>query len=157
MRVEDARAGFRRVNEAGLALIRRFEGLFLRPYICPAGWWTIGYGATRGIDGAPVTAAHRAITADEADALLRRDVNVAELGVARLCPVALTDNQYAALASFAFNCGTGALQRSTLRQVVNRGDHAEVRREFMRWTRGGGRELPGLVRRRRAEAGLYVR
>ena len=75
----------------------------------------------------------------------------------RLIKIPLTDNQFAALVSFTFNLGGGALQRSTLRQKVNRKEHGEVPAEFMKWVRAGGRKLPGLIKRRAAEAALYVR
>ena len=152
----EARVGFRRCNEAGLAIVRRSEGLYLRPYVCPAGFWTIGWGATRGLDGRPVTAQTPIITQDQADQLLHRDLADSERAVARLLPVPLTDNQYSALVDFTFNLGSGALQRSTLRQLILRAEHASVPAELTKWVRGGGRVLPGLVARRRAEGALYA-
>lgn len=145
----------RRMTEDGLALIKRFEGFSATPYLCPAGWWTIGFGAIRGLDGQPVIAATPPVTEDEAESLLRRDVAVAELAILRLIAVPLSDGQFDALASFAFNLGGGALQCSTLRRKVNHEEHADVPGEFLKWIWGGGRRLPGLVRRRQAEAVLY--
>ncbi|MBI5121353.1 MAG: lysozyme [Rhodospirillales bacterium] len=146
----------RRMTEDGLALIKRFEGFSAKPYLCPAGWWTIGWGAIHGRDGQPVTAATPPVAEDEAETLLRRDVAVVERAVLRLIAVPLTDRQFDALTSFAFNLGGGALQRSTLRRKVNREEHADVPGEFGKWVWGSGRKLPGLVRRREAEAILYA-
>ena len=115
----------RHMTDQGLALIKRFEGFSAAPYLCPAGWWTIGFGAIHGLDGQPVTAATPPVTEEEAETLLRRDVAVAERAVLRLISVPLGDGRFDALASFAFNLG-------------------------------GGRKLPGLIRRREAEAVLYV-
>ncbi|MBI4968157.1 MAG: lysozyme [Rhodospirillales bacterium] len=146
----------RHVTEQGLALIKRFEGFSATPYLCPAGWWTIGWGTIHGLFGQPVTAATPPVTEEEAETLLRRDVAVAERAVLRLIAVPLSDVRFDALASFAFNLGGGALERSTLRRKVNREEHADVPDEFRKWVWGGGRKLPGLIRRREAEAVLYV-
>ena len=145
----------RHVTGEGLALIERFEGFSATPYLCPAGWWTIGYGAVRGLDGQPVTAGTPPVGEAEAGTLLRRDVVVAERAVLRLIAVPLGDRRFDALVSFTFNLGAGALQRSALRRKVNREAHADVPAEFRRWVWGGGRKLPGLVRRREAEAVMY--
>ena len=149
------RIGRRRCNEAGWRIVRSFEGFRAHPYVCPAGVWTIGYGATRGTDGNAINRTTSPIDQSTADALLDRDIVSSEAAVARLLPVPMTDNQFSALVSFTFNLGAGALQRSTLRQVILRGDHGAVPRELAKWVRGGGRVLPGLVRRRSAEALLY--
>jgi lysozyme len=146
----------RHTTEQGLALIKRFEGFSPTPYLCPAGWWTIGWGAIHGLDGQPVTAATPPVTEAESETLLRRDVTVAERAVLRLITVPLNDGRFDALTSFAFNLGGGALQRSTLRRKVNREEHADVPDEFRKWVWGGGRKLPGLIRRREAEAVMYV-
>ncbi|MFN7226455.1 MAG: lysozyme [Holosporales bacterium] len=95
------------------------------------------------------------ITAEQAEALLRQDVQTAEYAVLRLITVPLTDGQFDALVSFTFNLGAGALQRSTLRRKVNRGDHAAVPAEFRKWVWAGGRRLEGLVRRRGDEVAFY--
>jgi lysozyme len=96
------------------------------------------------------------ITPEQAEALLRQDVQAAERAVLRLITVPLTDGQFDALVSFTFNLGAGALQRSTLRRKVNRGDHANVPAEFRKWVWAGGRKLEGLVKRREAELLLYI-
>jgi lysozyme len=146
----------RHMTDQGLALIKRFEGFSATPYLCPAGWWTIGWGAIHGPDGQPVNTATPPVTEEEAETLLRRDVTVAERAALRLITVPLSDGRFDALTSFAFNLGGGALQRSTLRRKVNREEHADVPDEFRKWVWGGGHRLPGLIRRRQVEAGLYA-
>lgn len=122
-------------------------------YICPAGYPTIGYGH--------VVMAHEqdqfalGITQAEATELLRKDVGIAERAVLRLISVPLTDGQFDALVSFTFNLGAGALQRSTLRRKVNRGEHESILAELMKWVWAAGKRLPGLVRRRQIEALHY--
>jgi len=143
----------RRVTQEGLNLIMRFEGLRLEPYDDAAGLPTIGYGHL-------IRESEEfgdQITEEEAEALLRGDMVVAERAVLRLIRVPLTDGQFDALTSFTFNLGSGALQRSTLRRKVNREEHAEVLAEFRRWVWAGGRKLKGLVRRRAAESMCYYR
>lgn len=143
----------RHVTEEGLNLIKQFEGFSPTIYICPAGYPTIGYGH--------VVLAHEqdqfaaGITQAEATEILRKDVRTAERGVLRLIAVPLTDGQFDALVSFTFNLGAGALQRSTLRRKVNRGEHESVPAELLKWVWAAGKRLPGLVRRRRAEALAY--
>lgn len=143
----------RHVTEEGLNLIKRFESFSPIIYTCPAGYPTIGYGH--------VVLAHEqdqfasGITQTEATELLRKDVRIAERALLRLISVPLTDGQFDALVSFTFNLGAGALQRSTLRRKVNRGEHESVPAELMKWVWAAGKRLPGLVRRRRAEALAY--
>ena len=140
---------------AALPLIMRFEGLRLRPYLCPAGVPTIGIGATRYLDGQRVSLSDPPITREAALVLLRESLVCDYLpAVLRLCQGADTPQRVAALLSFAFNLGVGALAGSTLRRRVNTGDWDGAKRELQRWTRGGGRVLPGLVLRRAAEAAL---
>jgi lysozyme len=139
----------KRTNKAGVDLIRDYEGLRLKAYKCPAGVWTIGYGST-----GPHVTEGRVITRDEAEGLLVNDLRRFEQAVEQYCPVT-TDNQFAALVSFAFNLGPEALRTSTLRRKHNEGDYAGAAAQFARWTRAGGRVLPGLVKRRAAESALY--
>ncbi|MES2983892.1 MAG: lysozyme [Pseudomonadota bacterium] len=133
----------------GLQLIQDFEGFAAEPYRCPAGYWTIGYGHVLP------SAVHAPVTRAMAQALLQEDVAIAEAAVGRLVARRLTQGQRDALVSFTFNLGAAALQRSTLRRVINRGEDEAVAGEFMRWVWADGRKLPGLVRRRAAEAALY--
>lgn len=141
----------RHASEDGLRLIRRFEGFSAVPYLCPAGYLTVGYGhVVKNPD-----AFRQPITEDEATEILTVDVETAERAVLRLIAAPLTDGQFDALVSFTFNLGAGALQRSTLRRKVNREDHEDAAAEFLRWVWAGGRKLNGLIRRRQAEAALY--
>lgn len=141
----------RQINAAGLAIIERFEGFSATPYLCPAGMWTIGYGSTRG-----VTKTAPPITIAEGEALLKRDIARAEAAVLRYIGVDLTDDEFSALVSFTFNLGAGALQRSGLRQKLNRSEYEEAADEFDKWVRAGGRKLAGLVARRQAEKELFL-
>lgn len=137
------------ISKAGLDLIKQFEGLYLQAYRCPAGVPTIGYGHTAGV------AMGQTITQQHADDYLRRDVRQFERAVARLVTVPLTQGQFDALVSFAFNLGEGALAQSTLLRLLNAGDYAGAAAQFDRWNKAGGRVLPGLVRRRAAERALF--
>jgi lysozyme len=143
----------RHITQAGIDLIKRFEGLSPTVYICPAGYPTIGYGHVVKPDERQQFAG--GITTEQAETLLRQDVQTAESAVLRLITVPLTDGQFDALVSFTFNLGAGALQRSTLRRKINRRDYAAVPAEFRKWVWAGGRKLEGLVRRREAEIVRY--
>lgn len=140
------------VSAAGLALIKRFEGLRLTAYRDAAGNLTIGYGHliqpgerfAHGIDGA------------EAAALLAADLRAAEAAVARLAAVPLSQGQRDALVSFVFNLGAARLAGSTLLKKLNAGDGLGACQEFVRWIHAGGRPLKGLLRRRLAEAALFL-
>lgn len=136
---------------AGLRLIKKFEGLRLKAYICPAGVLTIGYGST----GAHVKPG-MVITAAEAEALLIKDLARFENAINRLVKVPLNQNQFDALASFIFNIGIGAFEKSTLLRLLNAKDYLKAADQFGRWTRGGGVVLEGLVRRRREEKNLFL-
>lgn len=140
----------RRTHEAGIALIKHFEGFSPVVYLDVAGQATIGYGHLLR-EGEVL----ERISQAEAEDLLRQDVAVAERAVMKLIRAPLMDGQFAALVSFTFNLGSGALQRSTLRQKVNREEHEDVPAELMRWVWAGGRRIEGLKRRRKAEADLY--
>lgn len=150
--------------ELATELCRRFEGFRSKPYICPAGVPTIGYGSTYYPGGRKVTMADAPVTEPQARAML-----VAELlhtyapGTLRQCPgllplALLTDDwrKLNAIVDFAYNLGVGRLQTSTLRRKINAGDWQGAQAELMKWVRGGGRVLPGLVARRRAECELLV-
>jgi lysozyme len=144
----------RSITDKGLDLIKQHEGCSLTLYICPAGYTTIGYGHL-------IAKEERALFSNGIDEptalkLLAQDVRRAELAVVAMIRVTLTDNQFSSLVSFTFNLGSGALQRSTLRCVVNREEHEAVPTELMRWVYAGGIRLKGLMARRAAEARLYV-
>ena len=138
-------------------LARTFEGLRLAPYLCPAGVPTIGFGATAYADGRRVTLDDPPITRAEAEALLRHELAATYApAVARLCPSLHQAGPaaQAAIIDFTFNLGPGRLQTSTLRRRINAGDWHGARAELARWVRAAGRVMPGLVRRRAAEAAL---
>jgi len=143
------------VSNAGIALIKRFEGCRLSAYPDPGSGrepWTIGWGTT-GIDGQPVRPG-MTISQAQADELLLADVarHAAEVAAA-LGEAPTTQAQFDALVSFHYN--TGAIGRATLTRRHRAGDFEGAAREFARWTRSGTRTMPGLVRRRAAEAALY--
>lgn len=141
-------------SQAGIDIIKQYEGLRLKAYLCPAGVWTIGYGHTSSA-GEPRVVRGMSITADEADRILRQDLRKFEEAVDDMVKASISQGQFDALVSFAFNCGIGALQKSTLLKQVNAKRFDRVPAELMKWTKADGKELPGLVRRRRAEAGLW--
>lgn len=145
-----------KISERGLNLIKRYEGLRLRPYKCPAGLWTVGYGHVIGDGRTLPESARRTYAKEEVDSLLQKDVARFERGVLRLCPVPLTQGQFDALVSFSFNLGLGNLQRSTLRMKTNRGEIARASKEFLKWVRANGKVLSGLVNRRKDEARLFL-
>lgn len=139
----------RRTNMPGIALIKEYEGLHLKPYLCPARVWSIGYGHTRSVYAGMV------VTPAEADLLLQQDLRMVEPAVQRLVTVPLNENQFAALVSFAFNVGISNLEQSTLLRLLNRGWYEQVPAQLMRWNRARGEVLGGLNRRRAAEARLW--
>ena len=144
------------VPQAAIDLARRFEGFERKvrrgveitaiPYLCPAGFWTIGYGHLCAQD-------HPPITQDEAEAYLAQDLVKALYATLRYCPLLATepDTRLAAIVDFTFNLGAGRLQTSTLRRRINQRDWAAASQELLRWIYGGGKVLPGLVARREAE------
>jgi len=138
--------------EIAAILVRRFEGLYLSPYLCPAGVPTIGYGATYYENGAPVTLRDPAITRVHAEALLLWMIRTRYLpAVLKLCPGINSPERLAAIIDFTFNLGSGRLKASTLRKRINAGRWSDAPTELRKWTKGGGRVLRGLVRRREAE------
>lgn len=148
-------AGYGLAVRVAAALARRFEGLFLSPYLCPAGIPSIGYGATYYEDGTRVTLTDPKITPARAELLLLWMVRTVYLpAVLKLCPNVDTPERLAALIDFAFNLGAGNLRASTLRKRVNAGRWGDVPTEIRKWNMGGGRVLRGLVLRREAEASL---
>ena len=146
----------RHINERGIEIIKSFEGFSSEPYLCPAKVWIIGQGSTTGSDGGPVDPDMEPVTEADADDLLGRDLENSERWVSRLIKKPISENQFSALVSFTFNVGCGALQRSTLRMKLNRGEYLGAADEFPKWRRAGGRILAGLVRRRAAERALFL-
>ena len=138
------------ISQAGINLIKKWEGLRLQAYLCPANVWTIGYGSTKGVKKGDV------VTVKEAEELLRRDLQRFIATVNESVKVPLTQNQFDALVSFTFNVGQGAFKNSTLLRILNQGDYAGVPAQLARWNKGGGKVLPGLTARRKDEANLWV-
>ena len=143
-----------KMSAAGLDTVKEFEGLRLKAYKCPAAVWTIGYGHT-SVAGSPIVTSDLEITREAAEEILKKDMGQYEDGVSKYVQVGLTQGQFDSLVDFAYNAGVGALAKSTLLKKVNAEKFDEVPAEFMKWTKGGGKELPGLVRRRRAEVKLW--
>jgi len=141
----------RSINEAGLGLVKEFEGLRLTAYRCPRGVWTIGYGHTR--------TAYPGMAIDEAQAesLLLSDLEEFARAIDRLVDVPLNDNEFSALVCFAFNVGVAALERSSLVKLLNRGWYEQVPAQMMRWVFVNGEASGGLSRRRAAEGALWKR
>ena len=142
-----------KISDAGIALIKSFEGLRLEAYPDPATGgdpWTIGYGHTGEVTPGMV------ITEAEAEQLLRQDIVQFEMCVNRLLQVPVTQGQFDALVSFAFNLGCANLRKSTLMRKLNSGDAGGAAAEFAVWNRAAGRIMAGLSRRRAAERDLFL-
>lgn len=142
----------RSTNEAGVSLIREFEGCRLESYKDIVGVETIAYGHT----GADVTPGLK-ITQERADELLKQDLNKFEDGVSALVKVPLTDNQFAALVSFSYNLGLGALKTSFLLKCLSVKNYEGAATQFEKWCHAGGVIVPGLLRRRHAERDLFLK
>jgi lysozyme len=155
-----------KVSKEAIEGIKKDEGVRTKPYRCPALLWTVGVGHV--IDQNHIRVKFddrknlpipdgwdRTLSMAEVDAILAQDLSTFERGVLRLCPSGLTQGRFDALVSFSFNVGLGNLQRSTIRMKHNRGDFEGAAESFMAWTKAGGKELPGLVKRRKHERALY--
>ncbi len=166
-----------KLSKAGEDLMHKYEGFRSRPYLCPAHIWTIGYGHVLyqeqirlpvvRVEGKETPMIrkemplkpedNRVWTKTEIDELFRADVGTFERGVLRLVPgVVGRQGSFDALVSISFNFGLGNLQRSTIRMRANRGDWEGAAESFRVWTKGGGKVLPGLVKRREAEIALFL-
>jgi len=139
-----------KTNAAGINLIKGFEGFRAIAYLCPANVWTIGYGHTGDVNQGDT------MTRKRAEEVLARDLLRFESCVENAVTVPLNENEFAALVSFAYNIGCGALKKSTLLQKLNSGDRDGAASEFKKWNRAGGKILNGLVRRREAESELFT-
>lgn len=149
------------VPQAAINLAKRFEGFHrvpkadplrrAHPYVCPAGYMTIGFGHLCDPKHSPITEA-------EAEVYLARDLQTALVATLRYCPVLATEPEsgLAAIVDFTFNLGAGRLQTSTLRRRINQRDWPGASQELRRWVNGGGKALPGLVARRAAEVNLLL-
>jgi lysozyme len=166
-----------KLSKAGADLMHRFEGCRNKPYLCPAHIWTIGYGHVLyqeqiklpmvRVEGKDIPMIRKEMplkpedsrvwSKEEIEKLFADDVASFERGVLRLVPgVVGRQGAFDALVSISFNFGLGNLQRSTIRMKANRGDWEGAAEAFMAWTKGGGKVLPGLVKRREAEIALFL-
>lgn len=137
-------------SRAGLPLIKSFEGLRLSSYLCPAGVWTIGYGRTTGVRQG------QHCTEVEADKWLAEEYDAFEKGLLAKLKVTLNANQLGAVVSLAYNIGLANFGASTLLKLLNAGKLNEAAAQFARWNKAAGKVLPGLSRRRAAEAALFA-
>jgi lysozyme len=144
-----------KITAEGLSLIKQFEGFRSVAYRDAVGIWTIGYGHT-AMAGAPEVMPSMTITQSEGEQILARDIEQFARGVRQVLAVTLSDRQFSALVSFAFNVGLGNFRKSSVLSAANRSDFAAVVRRLQLWNKAGGRVLPGLVRRRAAEAALFA-
>lgn len=139
-----------KTSKAGIDLIKRFEGLELSAYQCSADVWTIGYGHTRGVSPGDT------VTEAEAEALLVEDLAEFEKCVNGAVQTPITQGQFDALVSFAFNVGCAAFRKSTLLRELNDGNDMSAAQQFTRWNKAGGKVLSGLTKRRMAEMEMFL-
>lgn len=145
-----------KLNDKGYDLIKRFEGYSDRPYKCPAGISTIGYGNTYYPNGTKVKITDKQITREYANEILAHTADEFAADVLKLVKSKITVNQLNALTSFAYNVGVGNFQKSTLLKLVNvNPNDAMIAKEFLKWNKAAGKELKGLTNRRIAESALY--
>jgi lysozyme len=165
-----------KISEKGEHLMHFFEGYRNKPYRCSAAIWTVGWGHAMYADQLALPNVRkegytglirsdyqlkqgdaRVWSKDELVELFKVDINTFERGVLRLSPnLASHQSKFDAVVSFAYNAGLGNYQRSTIRMKVNRGDWAGAAEAFMMWTKAGGKEVSGLVKRRKAEVALFL-
>ena len=140
-----------KTSKNGINLIKNYEGCRLTAYKCPAGVWTIGYGHTAGVKQGDK------ITQLQADTLLAVDLQKFEYSVNKAVKKPITQNEFDALVSFAFNVGTGNFEKSTLLRLVNMGQFELAAKQFEKWIYAGGKPLTGLKKRRLAEKTLFLK
>ena len=142
--------------ELAAELCRKYEGYRAKPYLCPANVATIGYGSPYYADGKKVTLQDPPMDEPTARALLLVELEHTYLpGVLRNCPILITDERKCnSIVDWAYNCGVGRLQTSTLKRKINANDWEGAKEQLMLWTKGGGKVLPGLLKRRTAECAL---
>ena len=145
-----------KTSNKGKAIIKQYEGFRAKPYLCPAGVPTIGYGATYYTDGRTVTLRDASISEADADKLLDKMLVKYEDAVNRYVQVPITQNQFDALVSFCYNLGQEALRKSTLLKKLNNKDYNGAANAFLSWVYAGGKKLQGLVKRRTDERKLFL-
>jgi len=146
----------RSVPSPAIDIIVAFEGFSAKPYLCPAGIPTIGYGSTQYRNGKKITLKDPAVTKMQAMDILLHEAQKFANAVDAMVHSPMTDNQFSALISFAYNLGSGRLRASTLLRKINRGDYFGAANEFDKWVFAGRKKLKGLVRRRSAEKWLFL-
>jgi|TARA_B110000263_G_C15114460_1_gene421351 lysozyme len=139
-----------KISDKGINLIKEFEGLELISYLCPAKVWTIGYGHTKGVQEGMEW------TEEQAEESLKEEVISYCRYVEELVKVPLNQNQFDALTSWTYNLGPTNLKSSTMLKVLNDGNYDEVPEQIKKWNKAGGQVLNGLIKRRDAEAELFV-
>ena len=144
-----------KTSPQGLAIIKKFEGFRSKPYLCPAGVATIGYGSTYYADGRPVKMTDAPVTEAQAQELLQATLAKYEACVNGAVKMPINQNQFDALVSFTYNVGCSAFRKSTMLQLFTTGYAGAAAEQFARWNRGGGKVLAGLVSRRAAERALF--
>lgn len=156
------------IHPAVITMIKHHEGVRFKPYRCPAHLWTIGVGHVLYPEQGKLPVAERlkfplkpedfrVFSKEEVDRILEKDLQRFLVGVQRYCPTGLNPNRLGALVSFAFNVGLGTLQRSTLRMKHNAGRFDEAAEELLKFSKAGGKVLPGLLKRRNDERALYLK
>ena len=144
-----------KISQKGVDLIKSFEGCRLKSYQDSVGIWTIGYGCIVYPTGVKVKEGEKC-TQEEAEFYLKYEISLKSGPVSSMVTQPLTQSQFDALVSFAYNCGVGALRKSTLLKKINiNPNDPSIELEFMKWTKAGGKELNGLKKRRQAESDLY--
>lgn len=156
-----------KTGTSGRELIELYEGTGpvkggkCQPYVCPAGYWTIGYGSRFLADGTEVNPKTKGMTLEEAETLLQTTLSKYEAAVNRLVKVPLNQNQFDALVCFVYNLGEANLGASTLLKYLNLGDYLGAADQFLVWNKGRVNgamvTLPGLVKRRQAERDLFLK
>jgi lysozyme len=144
-----------KASEKCLKMLAHHEGVRTKPYRCPAGLWTVGVGHLIGDGKSLPDSWNRTFTLEEVYAILAKDVERFERGVARFVPVKLTQGEFDCAVSFSFNLGLGTLQRSTFRQALLRGDKVAAIESLLKYNKAGGKILKGLDNRRKDEAALF--
>jgi len=145
-----------RITKEGIDLIKKYEGFSKVPYLCPAGVPTIGFGSTFYPDGKKVTIVDKPISEQQATQMLILVVDNFAIKVTKLLSKQLSENQFNAIVSFAYNVGVGAFSKSTLLKKINANPSDKtIRDEFLKWNKAGGKVLNGLVKRRLEESDLY--
>ena len=139
-----------KTSQEGIALIKKFEGCELTAYQCSAGVWTIGYGHTKGVEKGMT------ISKESAEEMLVEELHEYEGYINNHVTCPLSQNQFDALVSWVYNLGSSNLLASTLLKVLNKGDYDGVPAQIKRWNKAGGKVLEGLIRRREAEALLFL-